>query len=112
MLMKIVSASLSYLGEVSVRTEGAGTENNNSPADAGLLTFIHGSGLDYLLVILPPTAAATISVVEIAGLVFAGLGNVDGDCTAHKILAVEHADGLLGFFRCGEFHKAEAFCAA
>ena len=62
--------------------------------------------------VVVPSATAAISVTGTAGFIFTRFGNIDGDRTAHKILAVEHADGLLGFFCRGHFHEAEAFCAA
>ncbi len=76
----------------------------------GAVCFIQGSGLEIFLVAVSPTAA--VSVAEITRAVFRRAGNIDRDGAPQKVLAIEHADGLLGFLRCCHFDKAEALGAA
>jgi len=68
-----------------------------------------GSGLEIFLISIPSAAAAAISITETTGLVFARLGNINGNRATHKIQTIKHANGFFGFFSGGHFHKSEAF---
>ena len=56
--------------------------------------------------------AAAIAIPGRARTVFRRSCNVDCDGTPHEVLAIEHADGFLGFLGCCHFHKTKALGAA
>src|SRR5207248_2461226 len=60
---------------------------------------------------IAPAAATTTTATftargTIAGL-FARTGDIDGELTSLKILAVEHLDSFIGFFGRGQFNESK-----